>query len=225
MKEMVAITKPQQNSPRTSQDTSHTFRISIWLFSYNFSSMLVMFLLSFTKWNWEQHHPERCFWVWVFETASLPRLWKCQCIFFFYRENVSALFHHPAPQYKTSQHFSALRSAPDPTASSPCIQVNGEEACHHQHNMPAIEIIVQILKWNPLNSLLKKKATRIIVLVITEKEEKNFQIFRFFLPLFIVSWQDGDTKGRYDEDDFMTHFWWDWTPLEDAKHLNQATEY
>lgn len=147
-------------------------------------------------------------------SKSLPSLWKRQRILFFYKENVSALFHDPVPQYKTSQHFSAFRSAPDPTASSPCIQVNGEEACHHQHNMPAIEIIAQILKWNPLNSLLKKKkATRMIVLVITEKEENQFQLFSFFLPLFIVSWQDGDTKGRCDEDEFMTHFQWDWTPL------------
>lgn len=149
---------------------------------------------------------------------SFPSFWKLDCILFC-METASTLVHCPVsqiPQHRTVQH-SGLLQTQHPPAPTLMLTV-------WKHFMPTTEIIAQLLKWHPLNSLLRKeRTTRIIILVITEKEEKQFQVlnikmrcFLFFASWLIVSWQDGAeawqisigyTKGRCGEDDVMTHEW------------------
>lgn len=156
--------------------------------------------------------------------TSLPSFWKLECIPFC-METASTLVHCPVSQgtqHRAVQH-SALLQPQHPPAPTLMLTVR-------KHFMPTMEVIAQLLKWHPLNSLLRKeKTTRIIILVITEKEEKQLQVlnikmrpFHFLVSWLTVSWRDGAevrqisigcTKGRCGEDDVMTHFWWERTLL------------
>lgn len=152
------------------------------------------------------------------KTMSFPSFWKLDCILFC-METASTLVHCPVsqiPQHRTIQH-SGLLQIQHPPAPTLMLTV-------WKHFMPIMEIIAQMLKWHPLNSLPRMEmTTRIIILVITEKEEKQFQVlnvkmrcFHFFASRLIVSWQYGAeawqisigyTKGRCGEDDVMIHKW------------------